>query len=417
MSKRTAASELNDRNWDQEDEKEEAGEFVKASDDAMKQRQIIKPKRRGTSSIESGSSSSVSTFSGFSFKPTNTSTPFSFNVKKSIVKNGDSQNGTNGDSEKVTKTESENKETQNTTTKSTSSYLQDLKSLNESVLNWIKSHVEKNPYCILTPIFQDYEKHLKGLEEEKEKDKSSASSSVSSKTDATGSVITSSSSSENNGSTKTETPALSPSKTEKPALFSSKTETPAMSSNLFSSATSTTTPAFPGFSFKSNSIGGTAMASSGFSFAVGNKEPAANTGNTGGTDDGEEEYVPPKPEVKEVQEEGSIYSIKCKLFYQKDGTWTERGIGHLHLKEIDDKAQLLVRADTNLGNILLNIMLSSSIPLKRQGKNNVSLICVPNPPINPKDDPATPVPMLIRVKTAEDADQLLEKMDEIRNKS
>lgn len=62
-------------------------------------------------------------------------------------------------------------------------------------------------------------------------------------------------------------------------------------------------------------------------------------------------------------------------------------------------------------------MLSSSIPLKRQGKNNVSLICVPNPPINPKDDPATPVPMLIRVKTAEDADQLLEKMDEIRNKS
>lgn len=394
MSKRTAATELNDRNWDQEDEKEEAGEFVKASDDAMKQRPIIKAKRRGAGSVESGGSSSISTFSGFSFKPTNTSTPFSFNVKKSIIKNGDSQNGTNGNNEKESKTESGNKETQNTTAKS--SYLQDLKSLNESVLNWIKSHVEKNPYCILTPIFQDYEKHLKGLEEEKDKDKSSTGSSESSKTDATGCEIKSSSSSENNNGTKTETPALS--------------------SNLFSSATSATTSAFPGFNFKSNSFGSTGIASSGFSFAVGNKEPSANTTSTG-TDDGEEEYVPPKPEVKEVVEEGSSYSIKCKLFYQKDGTWTERGIGHLHLKEIDDKAQLLVRADTNLGNILLNIMLSSSIPLKLQGKNNVSLICVPNPPINPKDDTGAPVPMLIRVKTAEDADQLLEKMNDIRNKS
>ena len=43
-------------------------------------------------------------------------------------------------------------------------YLTSLKNLNESVTKWIKSHVEKNPFCILTPIFTDYEQHLKTLE-------------------------------------------------------------------------------------------------------------------------------------------------------------------------------------------------------------------------------------------------------------
>ena len=45
-----------------------------------------------------------------------------------------------------------------------------------------------------------------------------------------------------------------------------------------------------------------------------------------------------------------LIHFRCKLFYQKDGAWTERGVGHLHLKKIDEKTQLLVRADTNLGN-------------------------------------------------------------------
>ena len=42
-------------------------------------------------------------------------------------------------------------------------------------------------------------------------------------------------------------------------------------------------------------------------------------------------------------------NCRCKLFYQKDGAWVERGVGYLHLKKADDKAQLLVRADTTLG--------------------------------------------------------------------
>ena len=60
-------------------------------------------------------------------------------------------------------------------------------------------------------------------------------------------------------------------------------------------------------------------------------------------------------------------------------------------------------------------MLSPSVPLQKQGKNNVSMVCVPNPPIDPKADAQKPVPMLIRVKTSEDADELLAKMNEMKD--
>lgn len=59
----------------------------------------------------------------------------------------------------------------------------------------------------------------------------------------------------------------------------------------------------------------------------------------------------------------------------------------------------------NAGNILLNILIAPSMPCTRTGKNNVLVVCVPNPPVDEKNA-ATPVPMLIRVKTSEDADEL-----------
>jgi len=68
-----------------------------------------------------------------------------------------------------------------------------------------------------------------------------------------------------------------------------------------------------------------------------------------------------------------------------------------------------------LGNILLNIVLNKSIPVSRQGTNNVSLICVPNPPIEKTKDDKAPVCLLIRVKTSETADELLSQMNSCKN--
>lgn len=66
------------------------------------------------------------------------------------------------------------------------------------------------------------------------------------------------------------------------------------------------------------------------------------------------------------------------------------------------------------GNILLNVLIPPNMPCTRTGKNNVLIVCVPNPPIDEKNA-AAPVTMLIRVKTGEDADELhkilLEKKD------
>ena len=142
----------------------------------------------------------------------------------------------------------------------------------------------------------------------------------------------------------------------------------------------------------------------------------------------------------------SLFS-RCKLFFKKGESWQDKGVGNLHLKPCDGKTQLLIRADTNLGesqntliivygviicccsvtsvllsyvftagNILLNILLTSSVPASRQGKNNVLLVCVPNPPLDEKKpDDTTAVSMLIRVKAAADADELLEKISDAKN--
>lgn len=66
---------------------------------------------------------------------------------------------------------------------------------------------------------------------------------------------------------------------------------------------------------------------------------------------------------------------------------------------------------TFAGNILLNISLTKSIPTSLQGKS-VSLSCVPNPPVDSKQDNTKPICMLIRVKTEDDAKELLKQLTE-----
>ena len=45
-----------------------------------------------------------------------------------------------------------------------SKYLEQLRSLNVSVSEWITQHVRENPFVDLTPIFRDYEGHLKSID-------------------------------------------------------------------------------------------------------------------------------------------------------------------------------------------------------------------------------------------------------------
>ena len=49
------------------------------------------------------------------------------------------------------------------TTDNDEEYLQQLRLLNQSVRDWIDKHVKENPFIDLTPIFRDYDTHLKTL--------------------------------------------------------------------------------------------------------------------------------------------------------------------------------------------------------------------------------------------------------------
>lgn len=122
----------------------------------------------------------------------------------------------------------------------------------------------------------------------------------------------------------------------------------------------------------------------------------------------DEDDEPPKVEFTPVVEKDHIFTTRCKVFVKKDGNFGDRGVGNLYLKPVDnsEKNQLIVRADTNLGNLLCNFILSASIPTKRMGKKDVMLVCLPTPDFKPP-----PVPVLLRVKSSEEADKLLEVLE------
>lgn len=107
-------------------------------------------------------------------------------------------------------------------------------------------------------------------------------------------------------------------------------------------------------------------------------------------------------------EKDAFYSTRCKLFFKRDSDWSELGVGMLSLKKISGaKTQVLVRNDTAIAKILLNVIVTIETATSRSGKNNVLLMSVPNPPVFGKDgDNTKPVSYLIRVKTGENADEL-----------
>ena len=301
-----------------------------------------------------------------------------------------------------------------------SQYLSHIKALNVQVLSWLKMHIDKDPLIILSPVFKDYEKHLNDIEKEFGEDRDKRENKVVQVTEREPEVKAAPKSAFGNAFgappvkelvSEAETKLESENKS---SLFSfgaaaSLKPAPAPESGFsFGASTEVSKPiaASSPFSFGTSSASAgvgsgfvAAPATGGFSFGgFGSSAAAQPAGNTEKKEEAEdEEDKPPVVEVKQVEETDALYSKKCKLFYKKDGSYVEKGVGMLYLKSVDGgKTQLLVRADTNLGNVLLNILLSPGMATTRVGKNNVMLVCIPNPPVDPKADSSEPCPMLIR---------------------
>ena len=304
-----------------------------------------------------------------------------------------------------------------------SEYLSHIKALNLQVLAWLKMHIEKDPLIVLSPVFKDYDKHLEDIEKqygesEKRVNKADSVPQTEKEKDVTPKPLFGNAFGA--PSTKEQSPAAAEKKSDsesesKSSLFSfgavaSSKPAPAPSSGFSfgpSSETSKPTATSSPFSFGTSSSSGSGSAfaappaTAGFSFGgfAGSSSSATPApSNAVKKEEAEEdEDTPPVVEVKQVEESDALYSKKCKLFYKKEGNYVEKGVGMLYLKSVDGgKTQLLIRADTNLGNVLLNILLNPSMPTTRVGKNNVMLVCIPNPPVDPKADASVPCPMLIR---------------------
>ena len=245
-------------------------------------------------------------------------------------------------------------------------YLSHLKSLNTQVTSWIKTHVDKNPLVDLTPVFKDYEKHI--------------------------------------GKLRTKYNISAPSAPPEQVQDATKVLSFGSSPAPFSAAFGSNQVAKPvGFG-----------QTSGFQFGmVGAGETKPEDKESIEKEEEEEEDESSKKPADPVVEEDSIFSKKCKLFYKKADSYVERGKGNLHVKMTEEqKVQLVIRADTSLGNILLNTLVTATTPLERIGKNNVVLVTLPNPPIDPKAE-SEPVTFLVRVKNAEDADELKQKLNDL----
>lgn len=173
---------------------------------------------------------------------------------------------------------------------------------------------------------------------------------------------------------------------------STNATTTTTSSGMFSFGSSASTATIPSFSFS---------ASTPISFGATPISNPTSTEETNKEEDAEDE--PLKVEFTPVVEKDYLYTTRCKMFVKKDKEFSDRGVGNLYLKSIEnsEKVQVILRADTNLGNLLCNFILSDGIPITRFGKKDIMLICLPTP-----DSKPPPVPVLLRVKSPEEAETL-----------
>lgn len=424
MSKRAPGSNLNQDNWDQDEAPAEQGTWNRAGESTLKQRVIMRAKRRGTGATTSEKPSAFGGLSSKISKPASTGA-FSFSTTTASPKV----------EEPVEKKKEEPKDVKTSD--------DEIKQLNLGVLKWIRLCLDNDPICDLRPVFEDYKKYIDKLDK------------LYGTTWVDGEVVpteTTSVTAKSPPPQKIATPQKSPSpppkspakepakpsfsfgapkeapKEEKKApvfSFGAKTEEKPKDTPVFSfsgsSAATDKKDDKPAGGFFSNLGGapkpggfsfGAGTSSGGFSFGGGATKPAETAPTSSGA--GDEEYVPPEAEKAEFDDaKDALFHQKAKVFYMKDKAYKEIGVGQLFVKPInDDKASILVRADNTLGNILLNVTIPNAPAPSAMGKKDCMLSVVLNPPV---DGVEGAVPLLIRVKTPEDRDSLVELIKSKQN--
>lgn len=292
-------------------------------------------------------------------------------------------------------------------------YHRQLTGLNCSVRDWIVKHVNANPFCDLTPVFKQYEKYLAAIEKQLHSSCGCLSESEPNR-DLVGTQPPSLA-----VATGQQPDSVTPEKTE---FMSEKKADPPQGATSASSNSGKITESQVWASLSSGPMDGVSSSTRRSSLSgkgTTQRKPmsakALESLAQGGGDECESKRnESPKAVPVEEKEECAFYTKRCKLFYKKDNEFKEKGAGTLYLKSMANQKTRLLVQDPKVGNILLNVVVPPSMPCTRTGKNNVLIVCVPNPPLE-KKNATIEATMLIRVKTSKDADELhkilLQKMD------
>ncbi|XP_022241338.1 nuclear pore complex protein Nup50-like isoform X2 [Limulus polyphemus] len=324
-------------------------------------------------------------------------------------------------------------------------YYKLLKTLNENFSEWIKNCLGKSPYCNFIPAFEDYENYVTEIEKKYPVQNSQTETTNVREGTLSGIQFSSKSTIDGHVTKHTFNSGSKATKTEGP-----KKEN-AVTFKLFPPVSSTTSTSTSSFGFKptsspTNSVSGkslfsldndeasssasitnvltsTTPSSAGFSFKtcdgsttsdrVSKPPPVLLTTKKCAVQE-LREAAPHKIKYSQAEGNDALFSKRCKLFCKKGNCYKDEGIGILCIKMVQGKSRLLIRADSNLDNILLNIRLNSTVPIKKVGKNNVLIVCNPNPPMDIKSSNTETITFLIRVKTSEEADELLLKLNHFK---
>lgn len=399
MSKRRPDVQLTKDNYDQEsgEEVEPSSEPQIASEEVLKNRPMMKAKRRladdGASSALfsgfktfSGASNSFGGFNTGTFTSSSTSnfgTSFaipSFTENKSppittIVQGNSDNNGGSDNNNGHMESESDQEKAMKADSTKDIRFTANLTKLNNTFYDHIKKYMDSELLYDFTVVCSEYVHQCKRLKENKSEPSIEMPKPDSSQGDTDGLFKFGEKTSElANATFKLPQSTFSFGQTsvafggspQKKPQFNFGTSNP----NLFGNNIATSTPLSS--KFAAPTIASTTT-----------EENSSEAGP-------DEEDAPPKVVSVQHSESDAVYTIKCKLFYQKEDKFVQKGLGYLYIiSKGDSKPQLLIRSDTPTGNILLNIALVSSLPVKtapgKDGKiNGVMLTCIPNPEIEPQ---------------------------------
>lgn len=407
VMKRSATSVLTKENCDDLDEPEDVGKFTSAQETELKTRVIRTGKRRLVNKPPESSSSPFAGFAGFSVTNVKSKESFSFLSSNASVSNTaysddktnkltaqvNNKRDTELKGDEILKLEDDNVEDIESPEDMRDS---DMECLNTCFYKWVVKSLKDDSTCNLTPGFRDYEVHLRAIlnkaTEVQGKIKKSDAQCFSSSSGAVDKLV------ENGGS-------IVNASTSKPAVFqfsnvnfnsggmnkSDKDKNnpfSASTTNMFKERDQPLLPANapPTGEENTNSL----------------SEQADKTAKN-------ETSVAEKSEGYDVAcEKDLVYSKRCKIFFKVDDSYQSQGISVILIKLVDGKKyQLIARTDNAIGRVKINCLLNKSIPVRKSGPNNIMLVCSPMP-----GEP--PVPILIKVKTTEDADEVIDELNKCK---